>query len=96
MNRYRLKPGKHPLVNSRYLEVEVRFKMLVFKKHFFFVFGSEKNYFETLRYQPIFNGSNTFGTITICSRQGQFELLCANHIARSGGIIGIFFQFSFR
>ena len=41
--------------------------------------------------QPNFNGSNNFGTMKICSRQGQFELMSANHGARPGDIIGIFF-----
>ena len=44
--------------------------------------------------QSNFNGSNTFGTMKIYSRQGQFELMSVNHIARSGGIIGISFRFS--
>ena len=37
-----------------------------------------------------FNGSNTFGTIKICSKQGRFELISVNHSARSGGIFSIF------
>ena len=28
-----------------------------------------------LKVQPSFNGSNTFGTMNICLRQGQFELI---------------------
>ena len=40
------------------------------------------------------NGSNTFGTMKICSRQGWFELMSVKHSARSGSIIGISFQFS--
>ena len=40
--------------------------------------------------QPNFNGSNTFGTMKKCSRQGQLELMNVNHSARSAGIIGIF------
>ena len=43
---------------------------------------------------PRFNGSNTFGTIKISSRQGQFEPMRADYSARPGGIIGIFFQIS--
>ena len=31
----------------------------------------------------------------ISSRQGTFELMSVNHSARSGGIIGIYFRFSF-
>ena len=50
-------------------------------------------YSRTMARTP-FNGSNTFGTIKICSRQGKFELMSVNHSARSGGIIGIFFRFS--
>ena len=46
-----------------------------------------------LNIQKNFNGSNTFGTMKICSRQGKFELMSVNHSARSGGIIGIFFRF---
>ena len=45
--------------------------------------------------QPKFNGSNTFGTMKICSRQGQFELKSVYQSARSGGIIGIFFSIFF-
>ena len=45
--------------------------------------------------QENFNGSNNLGTITICFRQGQFELISVNHSARSGGIIGIFFSIFF-
>ena len=41
-----------------------------------------------------FNGSNTFGTMKICLRQGEFEQMSVNHSARPGGIIGIPFQFS--
>ena len=41
-----------------------------------------------------FNGSNTFGTMKICSRQGQFELMSVDNYARSGGIIEISFRFS--
>ena len=44
--------------------------------------------------QSNFNGSNSFGTMKIYSRQGQFEIMSINHSARSGGIIGVFF-FSF-
>ena len=40
------------------------------------------------------NGSNTFGTMKICSRQGKFELMSVNHNVKSGGIIGIYFPFS--
>ena len=41
--------------------------------------------------QSNFNGSNTFGTIKISSRQGQFELMKVNYSARSGGLIAISF-----
>ena len=34
-----------------------------------------------------FNGSNSFGTMKIYSRQGKFELMSVNHSTRSGGII---------
>ena len=44
--------------------------------------------------QSNFNGSNTFGTMKVCSRQGKFELMSVNHSARSGGIIGISLRFS--
>ena len=43
-----------------------------------------------------FNGSNSFGTMKIRSRQGQFELMSVNHSARSGGILGIFFPIFFK
>ena len=46
--------------------------------------------------QSNFNGSNTFGTMKICSRQGEFELMNVNHSARSGGIMDIFFRFSLK
>ena len=42
--------------------------------------------------QPNFNGSNTFETMKICSRQGSFELMSISHSA--GGIMGISFRFS--
>ena len=45
--------------------------------------------------QENFNGSNTFGTMKIYSRQGYFELMSVNHGARSGGINrDIFFRIS--
>ena len=34
--------------------------------------------------QSNFNGSNTFGIMKICSRQGKFELMSINHSARPG------------
>ena len=43
--------------------------------------------------QSNLNGSNTFGTMTICSRQGLFELMSVNHSVRLGGMIGIYFPF---
>ena len=46
-----------------------------------------------LQLQLKFNGSNTFETMKICSRQGKFELMSVNHSARSGGIIVIFVLF---
>ena len=46
--------------------------------------------------QSNFNGSNTFATIEICSRQGQFELMSGIHSTRSGGIIMISFRFSLK
>ena len=45
--------------------------------------------------QPNFNGSNTFGTMKICSRQGLFELMSVKHSAWSEGLIGISFRFFF-
>ena len=30
--------------------------------------------------QSNFNGSKTFGTMKICSRQGYFELMSVNHL----------------
>ena len=44
--------------------------------------------------QQNFNGSNSFGTMKIRSREGKFELMSVNHSARSGGIKGISFRFS--
>ena len=41
--------------------------------------------------QSNFNGSNTFGTMKISSRQGYFEPTRVDYSARSGGLIGIFF-----
>ena len=41
----------------------------------------------TRKIQPNFNGSNTFGTMKICSREGQFELMSVNRNARSGSIM---------
>ena len=50
---------------------------------------------DVLKYiQSNFNGSNSFGTIKISSRQGLFEPMRVDYSARSGGIIGISFQFS--
>ena len=43
--------------------------------------------------QSNFNGSNTFRTMKICSRQGWFEPLRVYDRARSGGIIRISFRF---
>ena len=39
--------------------------------------------------QSNFNGSNTFGTMEISSRQGLFESLRVYYRARPGGIIGV-------
>ena len=44
--------------------------------------------------QSNFNGSNNFGTMKMCSRQGEFELMSVNHNARTGGKIKISFHFS--
>ena len=43
--------------------------------------------------QSNFNGSNTFGTMKISSRQGKFEPVRVDNCARSGGIIRIFLTF---
>ena len=43
--------------------------------------------------QSNFNGSNTLGTMKICSRQGKFELVSVNHSARTGGKVEIYFHF---
>ena len=43
----------------------------------------------SLRIQSNFNGSNTFGTMKICPRQGYFEPLRVDLRARLGGIIRI-------
>ena len=39
--------------------------------------------------QSNFNGSNTFGTMKISSRQGKFEPMRVDNSTRSGGIIRI-------
>ena len=44
--------------------------------------------------QSNFNGSNTFGTMKISSRQGLFEAVRFDYSTRSGGIIGLSFRFS--
>ena len=44
--------------------------------------------------QSNFNGSNTFGTMKIGSRPGQFEPMRVDNSARSGDIIGISFRVS--
>ena len=41
--------------------------------------------------QSNFNGSNTFWTMQISSRQGNFESMRVGYSARSGGLIGISF-----
>ena len=41
--------------------------------------------------QSNFSGSNTFGTMKISSRQGQFEPMRVDYSARSGGLMGISF-----
>ena len=45
--------------------------------------------------QSNFDGWKTFGTMKTSSRQGYFELMSANHSAKSGGIIGIYFSIFF-
>ena len=45
--------------------------------------------FSLLLLQSNFNGSNTFGTMKISSRQGYFELMSFDNSARSGGILKI-------
>ena len=44
-------------------------------------------------YSRTSNGSNTFGTVKISSRQGEFEPMKVDYSARSGGFIGIFLDF---
>ena len=44
--------------------------------------------------QSNFNGSNTFGTMKICSRQGLFERTRVDYRARSRSIIWSSFRFS--
>ena len=44
--------------------------------------------------QSNFNGSNTYGTMKISSRQGQFELVRVDYNTMSGGLIWISFRFS--
>ena len=44
-----------------------------------------------LNVQSNFNGSNSFGTMQISSRQGKFEPMWVDYSARSGGLIGISF-----
>ena len=44
-----------------------------------------------IKLQSNFNGSNTFGTMQIGSRQGKFEPMRVDYSARSVGLIGISF-----
>ena len=46
--------------------------------------------------QSNFNGSNTFGTMQISSRQGKFEPVRIDYSAKSGGLIGISFLVSLK
>ena len=48
----------------------------------------------TMLIQSNFNGSNTFGTKKISSRQGEFEPMRVDYSVRSGGLILISFLFS--
>ena len=43
--------------------------------------------------QSNFNGSNTFGTRKISSRQGELEPMRVDYSAMSGGFIGTFYIF---
>ena len=52
-------------------------------------------WFTVPQIQSNFNGSNTFGTMKISSRQGLFEPLRVYYRARSGGIIGVSLRFFF-
>ena len=74
--------------------------MLYLKQQSTGISMSPKNIVEerltSLQIQSNFNGSNTFGTLKICLRQGQFELMSVNHSARSGGNIGISFLYSLK
>ena len=45
--------------------------------------------------QSNFNGSNTFGTMQISSRQGKFEPMKVDYSARSGSLIRISFLIFF-
>ena len=58
-------------------------------------FGLSEDVCQTGIIQPKKNGSNTFGTMKRCWRQGLFEPMGVNRSARIGGIIRIFFQFYF-
>ena len=49
---------------------------------------------ENIGVQWKFNGSNTFGTMKISSRQGLFEPMRVDNSARPGGIIGVSFRLS--
>ena len=41
-----------------------------------------------------FNGSNTFGIMKICSRQGWSEPMGVGYCARLGGVVGVSFRLS--
>ena len=56
--------------------------------------NSSKIFYHLFQLQQNFNGSNSFGIMKICSRQGKLELMSVSHSARPGGIIGMFFRFS--
>ena len=62
--------------------------MCVDKKQTYFI------YTVLILIQSNFNGSNTFGTMKIWSRQGWFEPLRVYYRVRSGGIIRISFRLS--
>ena len=93
--------------NVKYFMINIKFKIAGYTQykflHFYVHLEMTMDYIKTIthanahllkRIQSNFNGSNTFGTMKISSRQRYLELMSVNHSARSGGILRIYFRFS--
>ena len=86
------------LISKLWFIILVAMHLIKWPVHLIFMNGSRKVYTQLLSFHQLqlnFNGSNTFGTMKMCSRQGWFEPLRVYYRTKSGGITGICFPIFF-